>query len=283
MKIALYNCGEDSIFNTALMQISSFHKSKGDSVEWYHPLLHDIYNRIYASSLFDFTDKSYVTDKMICGGSGFDLTTKLPIDIENSDYDYSIYPACDYSIVWFSRGCIRKCPFCIVSKKEGYIYPVDPKNLNPNGKYIEVMDNNFFANPNWKEAVKILKSFNQPVDFQGIDARLLNEETAKVLNSFKHKKYIHIAWDNPKEKIDLEKITKWIKPYKLACYVLIGYWSNREEDLFRVEKLREMKISPFIMPFNKNDRYQMSLARYVNKKEIFNACTFEEYEKKINN
>ena len=61
------------------------------------------------------------------------------------------------------------------------------------------------------------------------------------LNSLKHHKQIKIAWDNPKEDLipKLKKIIKWIKPYKLMCYVWIGYWSSPEKDLYRVEELRK--------------------------------------------
>ena len=52
-----------------------------------------------------------------------------------------------FSLQFFSRGCIRKCPFCLVREKEGYIQTVEPVELNPKGKWIEVLDNNFFANP----------------------------------------------------------------------------------------------------------------------------------------
>ena len=38
-------------------------------------------------------------------------------------------------------------PFLLVREKEGYIQAVEPVELNPKGKWIEVLDNNFFANP----------------------------------------------------------------------------------------------------------------------------------------
>ena len=148
MRIGLYNL-EPKIVNTAMMQVSQYHKEQGDSVEIYSPLYHNSYDKVYAFSLFDFTPKYYVREDMICGGTGFDVASKLPSEIEACDYDWSLYPDCDYSIVWFSRGCIRQCPFCVVRQKEGYIHTVTPKNLNPNGKWIRVQDNNFFANPNW--------------------------------------------------------------------------------------------------------------------------------------
>ena len=227
MNVGLYNL-EPNIVNTAMMQVSSYHKSKGDKVGLYSPLLHKTYDKIYAFSIFDFTPKDYVTQDMICGGTGFDLYTKLPQEMESSSYDWSLYPKCDFSIAWFSRGCIRNCPFCIVREKEGYIHPVEPKNLNPNGKYIKVMDNNFFANPKWREAINQLQEWNQPVDFQGVDVRLLDQEQCEALNSLKHRHQIHIAWDNPKQDLrkKIKEVTQWIKPYKLMCYVLTGFDST---------------------------------------------------------
>lgn len=115
------------------------------------------YDKVYAFSLFDYTDKkTFVTPDMITGGTGFDINSRLPREIEEADYDWSLYPDCDFSMIWFSRGCFRKCPFCVVREKEGNIHPVKPKNLNPNGKYIKVMDNNFFANPKWRSSVRQL-------------------------------------------------------------------------------------------------------------------------------
>ena len=237
MKVGLYNL-EPNINNSAMMQVSQYHKMRGDEVEIYSPLYHDSYDKVYAFSLFDFTDKSYVRKDMICGGTGFDITSKLPKEIEACNLDYSIFPSCDYSIIWFSRGCIRNCPFCVVRRKEGYIRPVEPKNLNPNGKFIKVMDNNFFANPNWRDAVQQLVEWDQPIDMQGFDIRLFDEEQGEALQSLRHRKAFKFAWDNPRERervlngVDL--LLDYIKPSKLMCYVLIGYWSTPQEDYERV-------------------------------------------------
>ena len=280
MKIGLYNL-EPKICNSAMMQVSQYYKNRGDTVEIYSPLYHDSYDKVYAFSLFDFTDKGYVRPDMITGGTGFDLTSRLPKEIEDSDLDYSIFPNCDYSIIWFSRGCFRNCPFCVVRRKEGYIHPVQPKNLNPNGNYIKVMDNNFFGNPKWREAIKQLQDWNQPVDMQGFDIRIFDEEQGEALQTIKHYINFKFAWDNPRENIDdkIELLLNYIRPYKLRCYVLIGYWSTREEDLMRVHHLwDDYRINPFVMSYNKFDQYQIDFARWCNNQRIFKTRTFEEYE-----
>jgi len=278
MIIGLYNL-EPHIVNTALMQISTYHKSLGHTVEWYRHYNKWRYDKVYASSIFDFTPKVYITDDMVCGGTGFNLTTKLPPEIEGCEYDYTLYPDCDYSIVWFSRGCIRNCPFCIVRMKEGFIYPVKPKNLNPTGSWIRVMDNNFFANPYWPIAIDQLKKWNQPVQFEGVDVRIITDGQCKALNSLTHKGRIHIAWDDPREDLTehFEKMIQYIKPYKIMVYVLIGYWSTPDEDLLRVKIIDSYGMDPYAMPYNKSDPYQRRFARWVNHKATFKSCEFKDY------
>lgn len=278
MKIGLYNL-EENINNTAMMQVSSYHKNEGDQVELYNHFFHDSYDKIYAFSLFDFTDKGYITPDMICGGTGFDIYSKLPNEIVNSDLDYSIFPDCETSYIWFSRGCIRECPFCVVSEKEGYIHPVKPKNLNPDGKWITVMDNNFFANPEWEKSIKQLKEWKQKVDLQGFDVRIFEREHGKALQELKFHKQVKFAWDNPKDDLrdKIGELLKYIKAWKLMCYILVGFDSSPEEDMYRIETLRNFKIDPFVMPYNKSEPYQNALARWVNHKAIFKKVSWDDY------
>ncbi len=278
MKVGLLNL-EPTIVNSAMMQVSQYYKEGGAEVYEWHPLYD--YDKVYAFSLFTYTDKeSFVTPDMICGGTGFDVTSRLPKEIEDCDYDWSLYPDCDFSMVWFSRGCFRKCPFCIVNEKEGDIHPVKPKNLNPNGKYIKVMDNNFFANPKWKSSIRQLLKWNQPVDIQGFDIRIFDGEQGEALNRLKHYHNIKFAWDNPKQNLDdkIEELLEYIKPKKLMCYVLIGYWSTRDEDLERVMHLwDDYGIHSYAMPYDKTDADQRMFVRWCNNKKIFTTRSWESY------
>ena len=283
MKIGLYNL-EPAIVNTAMMQVSTYHKLNNEDVYIYSPLFHDEYDKIYAFSIFDYTDKGYVRDDMITGGTGFDIKSKLPVEITKCEYDWSLYPDCDYSILWFSRGCIRNCPFCVVREKEGYIHSVEPLNLNPNGEYVKVMDNNFFANPNWNDSVDYLLTLGQKIDMQGFDIRIFNENQGEALSQLKHHKSFKFAWDNPKDNIDdkIELLLDYIKPSNLMCYVLIGYWSSPMEDYRRVMHLWEKyKIHSFVMPYDKFNRYQKDFSRWVNNKIVFKSYTWEEYQEKM--
>jgi len=283
MKVGLIDI-EHNIFNTAYMQIAAYHRGRGDTVECWTPLTDRQFDHVYCSSIFDYTDKTEVPARAICGGTGFDVTSRLSQVIENSDLDYSIYPKCDRSFVWFSRGCIRDCPWCIVRQKEGYIHSVKAKKLNPSGKYIVVQDNNFFANPEWEKAIKQLQKWGQPVDFQGIDARTLSIYRCEQLLTIRHYKRIKIAWDDPHEDLEpkLRTIIRYIKPWRLMCYVLIGYWHGEEElDLHRVETLRNLGIDPFVMPYVRSDFYQRAFARWVNHKAIFKKIPWQDYRYRV--
>ena len=127
----LYKCFP----NLALMKISAWHKSKGDSVEWYSPMLSGHMDKVYMSKVFSFSDDYpyYIdADEVVIGGSGYCINLvdgkeeydktkdlELPYEIEHIMPDYSLYNITDTAYGFMSRGCPRGCPFCIVKDKEG--------------------------------------------------------------------------------------------------------------------------------------------------------------------
>jgi len=280
--------GHNGFPNLALMKLSAWHKSVGDSVDWYN--IFGKYHKCYLSKIFTFSpDYGLVMNnvgEIVRGGTGYDVKSVLPAEIDAvRNPDYSIYPKCDYSIQFYSRGCIRKCPFCLVSEKEGYVRAVEPMELNPRGKWIEVLDNNFFASPEWPSAVADLKKRKQPVKFHGVDVRIMTEEMAFALNSLRLKNGIHIAWDLPWMDLrpQLREMLKWIKPDKIVCYVLIGFNSTKEQDYERLRYLKELGILPFVQPYRdfENRRrpsaYEQDIARWANRMWLFNTSDFMDY------
>lgn len=288
-RIGLVDVDGHNFPNFALMKISAYHKAQGDIVEWADPLFGVGYDKVYMSKIFTFSpDYPYEFDcEVVKGGTGYDIKSRLPIEIEASPaMDYTIYPDCEYSLQFFSRGCIRKCPFCLVKEKEGHIHPVQPVELNPNGKWIEVLDNNFFANPDWKKSIEYLLNAGQQVKLHGVDIRIMTEEQAYWLNRLRLKGNIHIAWDLPALDLTqkLQEVTKYIKAHRLTCYVLVGYNSTIEQDMFRIDTLRRFGICPFVQPYRdyenkrKPTQYERDLARWANNKFLYKSCKFEDYE-----
>ncbi len=281
MRIGLINI-EPKIINTAYMLISQYHKQLGDSAGWWHPLTAGEFDQVYCSSLFDFTDKAQVPECAITGGTGFDVSSRPPQAVEACEYDYSLYPKCETSYVWFSRGCDRDCPFCVVRQKEGTFHKVRRKQLNPNGKYLTIMDNDFSANPDWADIIRWIG--NMPVDIQSIDVKKLSDRQCFDLAKLRQwkKKQFKIAWDNPAEDMEykLVHVTAIIPARKLMCYVLIGYNSTPAEDMRRVQTLKKLEIDSFVMPYKRGDLYQDMFSRWVNRKAVFKTKTWKQYQQR---
>ena len=290
MTIGLIDVDGHNFPNVALMKIASWHRQQGDAVEWAMPMF-GRYDRIYASKVFtftqDFNPMEYHADEIVRGGTGYDIKSRLPEDIDrHTGLAYDLYPQYPFSVQFYSRGCIRHCPFCLVHDKEGAIHSVEPMQWNPRAEWIEVLDNNFFAAPNWREAIDDLRRQRLPVKFHGVDVRIMDEEQAQALNSVKMKGYIHIAWDLPQIDLTprLEAMTKYIRPSKIACYVLVGFNSTKEQDLYRLRTLKRLGILPFVQPFRDYEnrrqptQYEKDIGRWANRAWLFKAMDFLDYE-----
>lgn len=279
MKIGLYNL-EHQYQNLAIEKIRLHHLRKGDQVEDYIPLNIESYDKVYCSTIFTFSDRAYVFPNMICGGSGFDLKTNLPDEIEN------IKPHLNFGFT--TRGCNRNCKWCIVPKKEGKIKIVgDLLDLwDGKSKEIKLLDNNILFVPDHFQVVceQAIK-YNLELDFnQGLDARLLNKDIVKLLKKIKHKQY-RFGFDDIKYYDQTEQaINLLIKNgVKTSTWFILVGFDNDDTIMPRLELLKKYKQDAFIMIYNNlNRKKYVSLARWVNIHPYFRELTFKEFlERKL--
>lgn len=292
MKIGLIDVDGHNFPNLALMKISAWHKNKGDNVEWNNSFKH--YDKVYMSKVFTFTPDHQVcvnADQIIKGGTGYNIKSELPEEIENIYPDYNLYNIKNTAYGFLTRGCPRNCKFCIVGEKEGLkSYKVSDLNNFWNGeKYIELLDPNILAYKNHLELLDQLINSKATITInQGMDCRFLNEENIYKINQLKIK-MLHFAWDKQQdEKIILEKLKLFNEYTKLDArrkrvYVLCNFDTTFEYDNYRVETLKKLNYDPYIMIYNKQTASGdiKKLARYVNNKFIFwkdITKTFEDYE-----
>lgn len=154
LNIGLVDVDGHNFPNLALMKLSAFHKLNGDNVEW--TIAINQYNKVYMSKVFTFSADdltAYQTKELIQGGTGYDLTNKLPLEIENCFPDYSLYGITDTAYGYLTRGCPRGCGFCIVGEKEGRkSYKVaDLNNFWDGQKKIKLLDPNITACKDWED------------------------------------------------------------------------------------------------------------------------------------
>ncbi|MBO8161366.1 MAG: radical SAM protein [Thermosipho sp. (in: Bacteria)] len=291
MKIGLIDVDSHNFPNLALMKISAYHKSKGDHVEWINPLLGE-YDIVYQSKIFDFTpdfNTCIKADKIIKGGTAYGLDNKLPDEIENMYPDYELYGIKDVAYGFLTRGCPRKCDFCIVSKKEGNksIKVADLKQFWNSQREIKLLDPNLLACKDRLELLDQLIESKAWIDFtQGLDIRLMTDEVIDKIKQIKIK-MIHFAWDREKDSdiiiknlINFKKKTG-IEMRKTRVYVLTNFDTDFEFDLYRIYKLKELNYDPYVMIYNKQNAHKKykRLQRWVNNKFIFRSCErFEDYK-----
>ena len=308
-KIGLIDVDGHNFPNIPLMKISAYHKAKGDHVEWYDPMFSPHMDKVYVSKVFSFSDDfDYFidADEVSYGGSGYCISLvngkevfdkskdiDLPPEIEHICPDYSLYGITDTAYGFLSRGCPRGCDFCHVEAKEGRrSYKVADLNEFWNGqKNIVLCDPNILACREWKDLFQQLIDSKAWVDFnQGIDIRLMTEEKAEMLKQIKTKE-LHFAWDRYQDK---DKILPKFKMFKditgisernLIVYVLCNFDTTLEQDLERINTLREMGYWAYVMLYDKENipkgHVLKKLQRWVNNRFVFATCqTFEEYQKK---
>ncbi|MBQ1528509.1 radical SAM protein [Candidatus Saccharibacteria bacterium] len=301
MKVSLVDVDGTGFPNFALMKLSAWHKACGDTVDWYEPLFSHP-DRIYASKIFTFTpdyiDYNFNDPAPERGGTGYDASVCLPDEIDGMKPDYSIYPAVDYAIGFLSRGCIRKCPWCVVPRKEGEIRQyASLETVSCGRRNVVLMDNNFLANdPAFiREQVDISVRMKLRLDFnQGLDARLVNEENARLLCRVKWMNYIRFSCDTQAAIAPVIKAMATLRASgyrkEFFIYFLAIDAEETHDRIMRVIGADTGIVTPFVMPYRNLDGDDQivsedtkRLARWANRVWIRKSCSFENYNPKNHN
>jgi len=267
---------------------------------------------------------------VLIGGTGFfeDGGRDLDYEIEHYMPDYGLYDEyvtqkisegrnpsyfSDYrnvSIGFISRGCYRKCSFCVNKKyNRAFVHYTGIQEFyNPDCKVIYLWDDNFFALGD--KCIPIIEELNEigkPFQFrQGLDIRLMRQEYAELLSKSRYYGDYIFAFDHIQDRDKIEdKLRLWRQYCKkeTKLYVLCGYDSRSEDlkygirgdhsldekDLIDIENTFEririlMRYSclPYIMKHKlyKESKYRgvyVQLGRWCNQPSIFKKMSFEEF------
>ena len=310
--------------NLACMKISAWHKKQGNTVE----LILDYaavenYDKVFVSKVF--TDTPVPSGILSLpwveyGGTGFfyDKAPQLPYEIEHIMPDYHLYDewvkTClykgvsgkslqyytDFSIGFATRGCFRKCSFCVNKNCDKSIKQNNISEwVDESRPYICLLDDNVFACPDWRDVFKELQATGKRFQFkQGCDERLLTDEKCEAL--FKKSKWIGdyiFAFDNYKDKeLIIQKLDLLRKHTTKMCkfYCFCGYnqdadiydnefWVNDLYELFlRIEILMKYGCLSYIMRhenYNKSPFRGMyiTVARWCNQPSFYKKMSFREF------
>lgn len=270
-------------------------------------------------------------DRIHIGGTGFyfDKAPNLPVEIEHHMPDYDLYNAwiegeinkaknkadqegkefdekkymvqfkeyTDYSIGFLTRGCFRKCKFC-VNQKYDHVFMHSPLSefYDSSRKKICLLDDNVLGCRHWREILEELIKTGKPFKFkQGMDERLLTDEKCRILFNAKYDGDYTFAFDNVEDyeliQSKLEMIRKYYKSKNIKFYVLVGFLSTDHIDIEnafkRISLLQKYQCVPYLMRYqNKNDtpwrksKYvgmYVTLARWCNQPSIFKKMSFRQF------
>jgi len=272
--------------NLALMHLASWLRSRGEDVRRITALEQAQCDAVYAAKVFTASSAAYVCDDAIRGGTGWADWRELPQLPDEAEHSYPAYDMwkCDVAMGFLTRGCIRHCPFCVVPDKEGHIHHHAHLSEWWHGQgTIRLLDPNLTAHPDCLGYLAELAASQAKVDVsQGIDARLVTPEIAGALRSLRYAKQLHTAWDRMRDEAMVLRGMRLLREQfgkrRVMAYVLVGYETTPEEDMYRIEKLRELGIDPFVMAFDRTIPYQRKLQRWVNHKAVFYSVPWREYQ-----
>jgi len=276
MKVLLIDI-DSKIPNLALKKIEKYHLDRGDEVIWHNRLLYGQVDKTYVSCIFDWNKhKAAQFSSAELGGSGYSIEKKLPPEIE------AVKPRINLGFT--TRGCFRKCPFCIVSLKEGNlaiegdIYDIwDGKS-----REIELLDNNIMGLPLCFEKIwGQIKKEGLKLRENGLDIRLLDPQTAKILASIKHYDY-HFAFDNMSDRNFVDRGIKLLADVgiiKSCFYVLVGFNTTFEEDLDRLNFIRDRGQNAYVQRYHykSGETQYIALSRWVNQFHLFRGMTWQQF------
>ena len=285
--------------NIVCMKLSNYHKHLGDGVK--HLLSYENlgqYDKVYISKAFTnsnipdvnpfFEDPILMRSNVEYGGTGFffDKAKPLPEEIEHFKPDYDFYNDwveiekrkklhrirleyyTDYSIGFMTRGCFRKCPFCVNKKYDKVIFHSHVAEFfDETKKAISLWDDNILGYSKWNEVFSELIDTCKPFEFkQGMDIRLMTKEKAKIITNCKYKGDYIFAFDNIEDKNEIiKKISLWrnyVNPKKRTkLFVFCGFdrtnkygedfWKQDMIDTFeRIKILMQYGCVPYIMRYN---------------------------------
>ncbi len=218
----------------------------------------------------------------------------------------------DYSIGFLTRGCFRKCPFCVNrleyrikphSKIQWFLSEEKDENGRLKRPYIYLWDDNFLASSPriWRPLLKELKEIGRPFQFrQGLDERIIaespyGEEIAETLSKCRyHGDYIFAFdnWEDRNKIIKALKIWKYYNKKETKFYLFCGFRLTPDNDellyediwkIFqRIKILMQYGCLGYIMRHEDYKKHRLSniyvqIARWCNQPGFYRKMSFWEY------
>lgn len=232
--------------------------------------------------------------------------------IENGRTEVYYKDYLKYSIGFLTRGCFRKCPFC-VNRLDKVVHPHSrlewflDNETDETGKLkrpnIYLWDDNFLASSPmvWRPLLKQLMDTKRPFQFrQGLDERIIaespyGEEIAETLSKCRYHGDFIFAFDNWSDRVKIEKALKIWKFYnkkETKFYLFCGFRLKRGDnkhlyqdvwEIFqRIKILMQYGCLGYIMRHEDYKNHELSniyvqIARWCNQPGFYRNMSFWQF------
>ena len=269
MKVVLYDV-DSKIPNLALMKLSSFYKSKGCQTLLSMEPRHIPADRHFASVVFN-SEKSLnqvelltnlYGDRITIGGTGVDLKTTLEDDVERCFPDYGLYAHTRYALGFLTRGCNKRCAFCVVPKKEGRLRPNYSTFDDFVPKYqqnVMLLDNNLLAAPNVNELLEEMAKKRLNINFsQTLDIQYLTDEIYQKLrqvrsvNSRFTREMMYFSCNTAKQAqwfIHKSHMLRGFGKERVTAVIMFGFNTRLSEDFSILTIMKKLGVIAFVQEY----------------------------------
>jgi hypothetical protein len=187
-----------------------------------------------------------------------DIPPKYNVDIIYES-DKAIYGSLNSIVMYASRGCDGKCPYCVVPRLEGAMNSFksikDALEVGiqevPDARVVVLYDNNFTRHEYFDQIVSELVDFGLPVDIHGLHVDAFDKHKAEQFAKLKwgsqgqgDMPYLRFSFDKLKYADNVERALQLVKDANIRAsffaYMLFNFTDTPEDFWWRIMRTQEM-------------------------------------------
>ena len=201
-------------------------------------------------------------DRLEAGGLGVSLRSRLAPEADALFPDYDLYGHTAYALGFLTRGCNKRCPFCVVPAKEGRLKRLANSFddfVPPGQRNVMLLDDNLLAFPGVEDLLDEMIRRNYAVNFsQTLDIAYLNERRYRLLRRIDYQsarfnnRMIYFSLNYPRTIRQFQERREMLRGFGEDCVTVVciyGFDTRLSQDYERFYWLRRLRLIPFFQEY----------------------------------
>ena len=191
-----------------------------------------------------------------------DLKTTLNDEVEQCFPDYNLYGHTQYALGFLTRGCNKRCPFCLVPKKEGRLrpnYSTFDDFVPKSQQNVMLLDNNLLVAPNVNDLLEEMAKRRINVNFsQTLDIQYLTDEIYKKLrmvnsvNSRFTREMIYFSCNTVKQAEWFIRKSDMLRGFgkgRVTAVIMFGFNTRLSQDFSILTIMKKLGVIAFVQEY----------------------------------